>query len=127
MKNIINIGKALFMVGVLLLAITGCSYDTIVYPEPEIPDTISYGTDIAPIFETNCTASTCHATGVIDPDLTSANSYNSLTTGNYIDTSSPEASIVYIKLSPGGSMEQYANNQERALILAWIKDGAQNN
>ena len=127
MKNNTYIGKALLMAGVFVLSVTGCTYDEIVYPEPEIPETVSFSSDIAPIFDANCTASTCHATGAVDPDLTSSNAYNSLTSGGYVDTANPEGSVVYMKISPGGSMEQYASNQERALILAWIQDGAQNN
>jgi hypothetical protein len=35
--------------------------------------------------------------------------------------------VLYQSIAPGGSMEALATNQDRALILKWIEQGAQNN
>jgi len=108
------------------LGLSSCTWDEIPPPKIEIPDEpISFSDDIIPIFEANCNASNCHG-GFWKPDLRPNNAYNELTTGGYIDIDSPADSELYVKISPGQSMADYATPQDRALILQWITEGAEN-
>ncbi len=107
----------------------GCTYNWIVEEDvidPSDPDApeVSFSEEIVPIFASKCTA--CHYTGNQMPDLTADNAYTSLNTSRYINTSSPEESLIYTKPSPTGSHVQYSE-AEAALVLTWITQGAQNN
>ncbi len=118
----------LFAVGLLLNA---CTYDFIVKEElpPVDPNvTVSYATQIAPIFISNqYQCSSCHKTGGTAPDLTAANSYASLNTLKLIDTTTPANSKILTY--PGSSAHSWAkfSAAEAQLILTWIQQGAKNN
>jgi hypothetical protein len=94
----------------------------------ETPSVVSFSSDIVPFMESSCALSGCHAAGSIPPDLSTANAYNSLVSGGYVeaDTAMAAQSIVYEKITTG-SMSKYATDQDRALLLKWIEQGAQNN
>lgn len=116
----------LFMLSAMVLA--SCVWDEI--PPPKIPDipvdsSLSFSTNIIPIFESSCATSNCHD-GSWKPNLTANVAYQELTTKGYINTSSPADSKLYQKID-GGSMQQYATDQDRYLILRWIEEGAEDN
>ncbi len=106
----------------LLLFTTGCYYDQVLPVEPE--GDIHYAQDMQPFFDAKCAS--CHPDDS-QPDLQVGTSYNSLISGNYINTSDPSSSKLYVKISAGGSMEGFATDAERAITLKWIEQGAQNN
>ncbi len=121
--------KKLLVIGVTCLFImalaTSCHYDEVLPREIEIPvEPISYSLNIQPFFDAKCVS--CHA-GSVPPDLSASVSYNELISGNYIDTANPENSSLYESIDNGGSMEIYATAEERAILLAWIEQGAMNN
>ena len=127
--------KKVLLFIILLAGITAwqsCKYDW-VDEEPANPnDTIppvpkSFSTDIMPIFNTGCNMSGCHAPGGFSPDLTLANAYSDLFAENLIDTITPENSILYKKVAPGGSMNSYSKKNDYKTILTWIQEGALNN
>lgn len=89
-----------------------------------LPEVVSFTTDIAPIFVESCIQ--CHKTGSTPPDLTLENSYLELTGGGYINTNNPAESKLY-KAINGGGMTQYATDLDRAYILKWIEQGAEEN
>ena len=109
------------------LAWQSCEYDWIETEAPVIPDTVSFATDIIPIFDRGCDASVCHGTGGVPPDLTRDNAYDDLFAENQIDINTPENSILYVKMAPGGSMNKYTEPGEPELVLKWIQQGALNN
>ena len=114
----------ILMIGVIVLF--SCEYEkiTIDTPDPTIP--VSYSGEIQPIFDDYCAG--CHAVGSTPPDLTSANSYNALFSGNYVDTLAPEQSVIYTcMMPPNGSMSQYSSADKAGLVLNWIIQGAKNN
>lgn len=101
-----------------------------------ITGTISFSNDILPFFS-NKGCQNCHPSSN-EPDLSNANAYQalqgtSITTSHkgekYIDTANPASSVLYIVIGSGDSMENYASitNNDRAKVLAWIQQGAQNN
>ena len=109
----------------------GCYKDkTVNIDAPAITRTVTFSRDIQPIFTKSCALSGCHSTGAQTPNLTQSASYNSLIIGNYINKTSAENSFLYLKMTgkkgtvmPVGGM----NKDYNALILAWIKQGANNN
>jgi hypothetical protein len=113
---------------VLFLAITisGCYYDQ--YEEGLTATAVSYTADIQPLFETYCTA--CHPGVVATPDLSSGNSYSSITNGIYIVPNDINSSTLYQRLignpsimPPNGSLSA----SELQLVKSWIEQGAINN
>ena len=122
MKNINKIKLLPFSLILFLAFTSGCYYDQVYIPEPE--GEISYATDMQPYFDTKCAS--CHPSAA-QPDLQSGTSYNSLTSGGYINTADPSSSGLYTKIAPGGSMESYSTATETAMTLLWIEQGAKNN
>jgi len=109
----------------LLVVSYSCKYDEILPPQVELPeDTISYELDIQPFFDAKCVS--CHA-GTVPPNLEASVSYEILIEDNWVDTAAPAESPLYLSIEIGGSMETYANATERALVLKWIEQGANNN
>ena len=116
------------IVVVVIVSIFSCEKVYLTEPPVVILDTTvvySFADTIQPIFNKNCIG--CHSGG-IPPDLTAANSYNSLINGGYVetDTAKTDQSLIYTKLL-SGSHDGRATNTEEALILMWIKQGAKNN
>ena len=118
MKRLFYLLFAAVLTGILLFG----SCEKVVYPIPELPDSVSYTLDIQPIWDNNCVS--CHS-GSRDPDLRPENSYASLINGGYVDTDNPEESILIKKLY--GSHDARATETEKQLILLWIEEGAKNN
>ncbi len=125
-----------FQIITVLLALVvmigaGCYYDNTIFPEgPGISGPVTFAPDVVPIFTKNCSLSGCHVSGGQVPDLSASNAYSSLINGNFINTSSPKESEIYLwmkgletlPMPPSGSKPT-----ETAIVLAWIEQGAQNN
>jgi mono/diheme cytochrome c family protein len=114
-----------FLVLISLLALNACEYETIVPDTPDPGKQVSYATDIQPIFTAKCAG--CHGRGLTPPDLSAGTSYNSLMNGGYVTPQNPSSSIIYVVMASGGSMSQYSNASQAALVLQWIQQGALNN
>jgi mono/diheme cytochrome c family protein len=115
--------------GLVLICIpaffTSCEYEKKEALNPDdLPEVVRYSEHIQPVFDANCIK--CH-NGSTSPDLRSENSYFDLSSGNFIDTDNPENSYLYEKINGSGSMAQYADDYDRALILKWITQGAEDN
>ncbi len=118
MKRLFYLIFAAVLTGILLFG----SCEKVVYPIPELPDTVSYSLDIQPIWDNKCVS--CHS-GSRDPDLRPENSYASLINGGYVDTDNPDDSELIKKLY--GSHDARATETEKQVILLWIEEGAKNN
>lgn len=118
----------------LLLVMQGC-YDatTVTIDNSQtITRTVSFKADVIPLFNKNCNTAGCHAPGGRKPDLSEANAYNSLITGNYVNVGAPEQSTIYLyltgKKTPQMPLGSAANpNNINQFVLAWIIQGAKNN
>jgi hypothetical protein len=97
-------------------------------PEPidtsSTPDTASYSLEIQPYFDANCVS--CHMAGATAPVLSAGVSYDALINGNYINTTTPASSNLYVKINVG-SMKQYSTSAGNKDVLQWITEGAKNN
>ncbi len=117
----------LFFIFLITLYWSSCTSDTLV-PEVTPPgQTVSFVTDIQPVFDQNCSHSGCHATGMVAPDLSSGKSYNSLMSMSLVDTLNPSQSVLYKEVASGGGMSSYCTQAQSQLILSWIEQGAKNN
>jgi len=124
------LGFALAMVSILV--VTGCFKDRVLPASGQvvvITKDVHFTSDIAPIFAKSCALSGCHAAGAHKPDLSSGSAFASLTSGNYLSTSSPETSELYQWLSGKRGTQMPPNGLDptiNATVLAWIKQGAKN-
>lgn len=130
LRNKTIMGTILLSSLVFLLA--GCYKDKTVYFDTgeEITRTVSFATDIVPIFNKSCNTSGCHSTGGKTPDLSIVNAYTSLSNGGFVNTGDPQSSSIYLWMTgkKGTPMPVSGINKDyNALVLAWIKQGAQNN
>jgi hypothetical protein len=118
---------AFFTVGLLALgSLWSCEYEKIEPPDlPPATDTIYYSTQIQPIWDKGCVG--CHGAGQDAPNLTAAESYNALISGNFINIADPASSIIYTEMIPGGNMSSHTNQSEANFVLVWIQQGAKNN
>ncbi|MFZ4058196.1 MAG: hypothetical protein ACOYKE_08640 [Ferruginibacter sp.] len=121
-----------FLAGFTMLLLTGCYKDkTVIFDTgAEITRPVSFTTDIMPIFNSSCNTSGCHSAGGKTPDLSTGNALNSLTNGNYLNTNVPTSSSLYLWMTGKKSTPMPisgVNKDYNALVLAWIKQGAQNN
>lgn len=106
--------------------LSSCTYYENDYDPIVVPDNVSFEEHVIPIFEESCNNVGCHS-GAIPPDLQRDVAYNNLLFGGYVNEDGvAEGTILYDKID-GGSMHDYATDQDRAIIKKWIEDGAQNN
>lgn len=132
-KNMLHYKKIIgFVAGFIMLLLFGCYKDKTLISETgdEITRTVSFTSDIIPIFNKSCNTSGCHNAGGIKPDLSSGNAFVSLTNGNYINITAPESSLLYQWMAGKKNTPMPTagvNKDYNALVLAWLKQKAQNN
>jgi hypothetical protein len=122
MKKVLHT-KWLFL-PLFLMFFAGCEKE--VFEPVVIPDeTISFATDIQPIFSAHCVS--CHppTKGI---DLTTGHAYESLVPAfvSVADTANPEGSKLYKQLT-STSHSPRTSELEKQTILKWISQGAQDN
>jgi hypothetical protein len=113
-------GSLLMLAGLLLFS--SCEKYTYQMETVNPEEPVLFQTQIQPVFTNNCIS--CHK-GSRNPDLRNGNSYNSLTTGNYV-TLPAENSRLY-RMVTSGSHTSFTLDSEKQLILLWIGQGALNN
>lgn len=115
---------------VMILGSLGCRYDQ--QQAFVLPDTVSFQTDILPLFNTQCSITDCHAAShpAANLNLSAAAAYMQLFVKHEIDTIQPTNSLLYIQMNssgtpmpPSGRLSDY----DVALVLAWISQGAKHN
>lgn len=118
-KNI----RQILLAFLLLIAVTSCEKNTFTPPavDPNTPQL--FQTDIQPIFNAKCV--TCHG-GVTSPNLSDGRAYQSLTRGNYLNTTDPASSRLYTKMNSADHVAR-STETDRLKVLYWITQGALNN
>ncbi len=112
------------------LSITGC-YKDIILPDVAVdpdgpPQSVSFKTDLAPIFNSKCALSGCHVSGARKPFLNTAISYQEIVSGGFVNIIVPKESILYKAVN--GSMKEYIPSAvDRQKVYDWIRNGAPNN
>ncbi|MCX6226519.1 MAG: hypothetical protein NTV01_17515 [Bacteroidia bacterium] len=117
---------ATLLIGVLMIGMVSCEYVTI---EPNdsivVPAGVLFSAQIQPIFtDANCTS--CHP-ALHQPDFAAGKAWSSLTTGNFVNTTTPKESLLYIQITTNDSHKNFLTANQKALILKWIEEGAKNN
>jgi len=120
------------LVGAAVFLLAGCYKDrTVIFDTgEEITKPVSFTNDIIPIFNNSCNTAGCHNAGGKSPDLSAPNALTSLSNGGYFNTADAQSSELYLWMAgkKGTPMPVSGINKDyNALILAWIKQGAQNN
>jgi hypothetical protein len=131
-KIVLIAAMAVAMFGVI--GIPGCAKDdtAVIGNSIEVTKTVSFSTDLVPLLSANCALSGCHVKGGVAPDLEAANAYSQLTSMGLYNTNSPASSIVYERLmgvlTPAMPLNGASNpGNINGYMLAWIKQGANNN
>ena len=111
-----------------LLVVNGCYYDEIATFEG-LPQNVSFKNDVQPVFNANCITSGCHdAVPGHNPSLVFENSYDAILSGNYVNVTEPNKSLLYLELSSGSMPPSGALSiNDQKIILAWITEGAKEN
>ncbi len=124
--------KSLLYIFLLLMGagLTGC-YKDVIYPAVAIdpdgpPQAVSFKTDLAPIFNSNCALAGCHASGAHKPYMVTDISYNQIVGGGFVNLVVPKESIFYKEIN-GGMREYISSAAERQKVYDWIRTGALNN
>lgn len=113
---------AVLVIPASLVFFSSCEKYLIVQEQIDPGQTVSFQTEIQPIFNQNCI--TCHK-GSRNPDLREGNSYQSLTSGGYVNL--PAADSKLYRQVTSSSHTSFTNDTEKQLIYNWIDQGAQNN
>lgn len=119
-----------YLVPALLMAIVfvSCEYETIEFDLPDENEPVSFAADIIPIFNNGNNCTSCHTAGSTSPDLTPDRAYNSIVPG-LINADEPELSRIYDFPHPSSTTHGFKKytQAQAALVLNWIKQGAENN
>ncbi len=127
MKRIVILAGLVFFI---VVGLAGC-YKDIIKPTLAVdpdgpPQPVSYKTELAPVFESNCALSGCHVSGAHKPYLNIDISYQQIVNGGYVNTALPKESILYKMVN--GDMAQYMTSKtDRQKVYDWIRNGVPNN
>lgn len=132
LKKVFSLIGTLVMIGIL--TITGCYKTTTLVITPPVSQdttTMSFSSDIQPIFTASCATSGCHVAGAKPPNLSAGVAYQSLQQGGYVVPGDPDNSLLMMwltgKKSPGMPLGNSPNEEINAKVYAWIYQGALNN
>ncbi len=122
--------KFISLLLISLLIMNACEKDYLTPKKVDINFPVSFVENVVPILTEDCATPTCHVSGAQSPNLSASKAYDELTGLGYVDTTNAEESLLYkriiatIKPMPPATK---LSAEEIGYILAWIKQGAQNN
>lgn len=118
--------KTFQFICILLFSLTACEYENIEDLKPAVnldnckTDSVSFQTDIEPIFVNNCNIQGCHGNGSIDGDFTTYQGIkNKIDDGDLI-----RKEVITQKSMPKGTT---LSDCEIRKLTAWLDAGAPNN
>lgn len=122
--------KFISLLLISLLIMNACEKDYLTPKKVDINFPVSFVENVVPILTEDCATPTCHVSGAQSPNLSASKAYAELTGLGYVDTTNAEESLLFkriiatIKPMPPATK---LSAEEIGYILAWIKQGAQNN
>lgn len=122
--------KFISLLLISLLIMNACEKDYLTPKKVDINFPVSFVENVVPILTEDCATPTCHVSGAQSPNLSASKAYDELTGLGYVDTTNAEESLLFkriiatIKPMPPATK---LSAEEIGYILAWIKQGAQNN
>jgi hypothetical protein len=126
MNQKLNMLKQLMAAFIVIAAIGGlasCEKYTYMPVVVNPVDSVHFQAEIQPIFNANCVS--CH-TSIRNPDLRDGKSYESLTTGGFVNLPG-ETSELYVHITTSSAHIPRTSDTEKQKILIWINQGAHNN
>jgi hypothetical protein len=126
MNQKLNMLKQLMAAFIVIAAIGGlasCEKYTYMPVVINPVDSVHFQAEIQPIFNANCIS--CH-TSIRNPDLRDGKSYESLTTGGFVNLPG-ETSELYVHITTSSAHIPRTSDTEKQKILIWINQGAHNN
>ncbi len=114
------------------LFIASCQYKFTVEPvivPPDPDDTVSFATDIIPIWDVENNCATCHDGQIHSLNLTPDAAYAQITSKGLINSEIPEESIIYAYPAPNSGSHSWSKYKaaNMPVLLLWIEQGALNN
>jgi len=111
--------------GIGMLSLISCTHN----PDLTKVRTVSFNTEVLPIFQTNCATSGCHDNSTKESGY-ELNNYGNIMTG--ISAGNANKSKLYKEISSPlitmpPSSRNPLNQDQRSLIYVWIEQGAKNN
>ena len=125
MNQKLNMVKQLMAALVIIAAIGGlasCEKYTYMPVVINPVDTVHFEAEIQPIFDAKCIS--CH-TSIRNPDLREGKSYESLTSGGYVNQPGVSSKL-YTKMT-GAEHTPRSTDVDKQKVLIWINQGAHNN
>lgn len=125
LRNLFNVA---IILGSAMMVMHACDYKKIEVDELDPGKIVSFSTEVVTIFNNNDNCTSCHRPGRTQPDLTTDNAYNSIVP-RLVNLADPESSKIYDyphPISSGHGYKKY-NLEQASLVLAWIRQGAENN
>lgn len=121
--------KTINLIFLLLLLASSCTYKIVETETIDPTDSISFNSQVLPIFTQNDNCTSCHKPGATSPDLTAPNAYQQLIDKNLVNINAPETSIIYEHISPETATHNWKKYSvtEAQTVLIWIEQGANNN
>lgn len=113
----------------LTVIFSSCKYEQIELSD-ELPQNVSFQTELIPIFNQSCSTIGCHNANGIWPDLSEGNAFESITTGGQLDLDTPENSKLYMRMIDMQSpmpLSGILSKTQTDKVLVWIREGANNN
>jgi len=112
------------------IGLTSC-YKDIIVPKLESdpdgpPQQVSYKTQLAPLFNTNCALAGCHVSGGHKPYMTTDVSYLQIVNGGFVSIALPKESTLY-KMIYGEMSPYISSSSDKQKVYDWIRNGAPNN
>jgi hypothetical protein len=127
MKRLLLYAGLIMTVGLLL---SSCYKDIIKPDLPKDPNAppqqVNFKTELAPLFNLNCTDVGCHVTGGHHPYLTLNVSYQEIVNGGFVNIALPKESILYKQIY-GDMGSHLPSLSDRQKVYDWIRNGAPNN
>jgi hypothetical protein len=117
--------RQIFVALILIAAVEGlssCEKYSFLTPKVDPTVTVSFQTEIQPIFTEKCTA--CHG-GTQFPNLSVGKSYTSITKGGFV-TAPGETSGLYVQMNKSSHVAR-SSDTDKQKVLNWINQGALNN
>jgi hypothetical protein len=117
-----------FIFFMLLFSLLSCEYEFIEFDKPDSSVPVKFSESILPIFTTNDNCTACHRIGFTPVDFTAGKAYNTIVP-RLINVSYPDSSKIYLVPNATSTVHQYKKltPREAALVLEWIRQGAENN
>jgi hypothetical protein len=125
MNQKLNRIRQILVALVMIAAVEGfssCVKYSFLPPKVDPDVTVYFQAEIQPIFSANCVS--CHG-GTQYPNLSDGKSYNSLTTGGFVNAPG-ETSGLYVQMT-SSSHTSRSTETEKQKVLNWINQGALNN